>query len=459
MTRAPAESYASRVSRPRDLLRKFSNPGDGLMVILIAGSGVLNQFLTLVSGIIAARMLGVEGRGQVVLVAVLAQMASQLTLGGSLPNAITKELAGRGLKARDGLHGLVGRWVAWSVLGGLGAAAYFVATEGSELDGTAIALAVGVALMAMQSMASRILIGAMLGEGSNPIKIAMTAILPQLAAALVLGAALASGLDWNAVEVVALMLVIQGVVLATRLPALAKPTGRTEDRLDRGELARLARRTHIGSIGPLDGLSLDRVLVGTMLGSAALGLYSAAVSLGSLSSILGICVAMVALPKIAAAQNEAPEMERAVVRRWVLSSVVLIVPTTLVFEALNPFVIPFLFGKEFEDAVPAGYWYVAAAGFLSFRRVLIVVLQGRGRGHLASWIELALTPFVVLAVLVAKLADDLEVAGIGMLVVAVTSVVMLLVAVARSEPATGAATEDEQAAEIDAEIDAVSGTP
>jgi O-antigen/teichoic acid export membrane protein len=413
----------------------IANPGDRLMVLLIAGSGILNQFFTLVSGVIAARMLGVEGRGQVVLVVVLAQTVSQLTLGGSLPNAITKELAGRGLKARDGLHGLVGRWVLWALLGGLGASVYFLAVS-KDLNPTAVALAVEVALMAMQSMASRILIGAMLGEGSNPIKIAMTAILPQLAAALVLGIALASGLDWNAVEVVALMLVIQGLVLATRLPSLASPTGRVEDRLDRGELAGLARRTHIGSVGPLDGLSLDRTLVGTMLGNAALGLYSAAVALGSLSAILGICVAMVALPKISAAQNGDPATEQATVRRWLLASVVLIVPTTLVFELLNPFLIPLLFGHDFKPAVPAGYWYVAASGFLSFRRTLIVVLQGRGRGHLASWIELALTPFVVLAVVAAKLADNLEVAGIGMLIVGIASVAMLSIAVARSRPAS-----------------------
>lgn len=416
-------------------MHAVSHPGDKLMVLLIAGSGILNQFFTLISGVIAARMLGVEGRGQVVLVVVLAQTASQLTLGGSLPNAITKQLVDHGVRARDGLHGLIGRWVGWGLLGGLGASAYFLATAGKSLDRTALALAVGVALMAMLGMSARILIGAMLGESTNPIKIALVGLVPQLVAAIVLCVALALHIDWNAVEIVVVMLLCQALVLAIGLPALAPRTGRGEP-LDRGDLARLARRTHIGSVGPLDGLSLDRTLVGSMLGAAALGLYSAAVALGSLSAILGICVAMVALPKIAAAQQEDQATEHALVKRWLLASVVLIVPTTLAFELMNPFVIPLLFGEKFRGAVPAGYWYVAASGFLAFRRTLIVVLQGRGRGHLASWVELALTPFVFVAVLAAKLANSLEVAGIGMLAVAITSVVMLGVAVVRSKPAS-----------------------
>lgn len=423
------------MSRAAAVYRRISQPGDKLMLLLIAGSGILTQFLTLVSGVIAARMLGVEGRGQVVLVAVLAQMASQLTLGGSLPNAITKELAGHGLRARDGLHGMVGRWLVWGLLGGLGAAAYFLATEGRGLSPTAWALAVGTALMAMLAMTSRILIGSMLGESANPITIAMTGVLPQFVAVVVLGTALALGIAWNPVEIVVVMLLCQALVLATRIRSLAPPTGAPENRLDRRELARLARQTHIGSIGPLDGLALDRVLVGSIIGSVALGLYSAAVALGSLATILGATVAMVALPRIAAAQRLPAEQERALVRRWIVMSAAVLIPTIAIFELATPFVLPLLFGDEFRDAIPCGYWYVAAAGFLAFRRILIATLQGRGRGSAASWIEIALTPFVLVAVWVASLSDDVEVIGMGMLAVGLSSCLILGAAVARLSPA------------------------
>lgn len=429
------DTYPVRVSRAAALRGSIKRPGDKLMLGMMALGGVFTQFLTLVSGVIAARMLGVEGRGQVVLVASLAQMASQLTLGGSLPNAITKELASHGLRARDGLHGLVRRWALWGAVGAIPASVYYLATAGRDLDRMAIGLAVGIAIMALVTMASRILIGAMLGESTDPLKIAMTGVLPQLLATVVLVSALALGIDWNPVQIVVVMIGSQAFVLAFRLRSLKPPTHRVEDRLDHRELGRIARRTSIGSIGPLDGLSLDRTLVGSMIGSAALGLYSAAVALGSLAAILGATVAMVALPKLAAAQHGPREDERALVRRWLLMSVLVLVPTVLVFEAVNPVLVPLVFGEDFKGAVPCGYWYVAASGLLAFRRLPIAVLQARGRGAVASWIELALTPFVFVAVLAASLADDVEVAGIGMLGVAVCAVAALAVAVRVLEPA------------------------
>ena len=76
---SPADPSAGTSSR--------THPSAGLAMLMIVGGGILTQLLTTVTGILSARMLGVEGRGQVVLVASLAMMTSQLTLGGSLPNA------------------------------------------------------------------------------------------------------------------------------------------------------------------------------------------------------------------------------------------------------------------------------------------------------------------------------------------------------------------------------------
>jgi len=52
-------------------------------VIAIVGGGFVAQLLTTVTAIVTARMLGVDGRGQVLLVASLAALTSQLTFGGS----------------------------------------------------------------------------------------------------------------------------------------------------------------------------------------------------------------------------------------------------------------------------------------------------------------------------------------------------------------------------------------
>src|SRR5262249_11005478 len=151
----------------------------------------LTQLLTTITGIISARMLGVEGRGQIVLVASLAMMTSQLTLGGSLPNAITRELAHRGVTARDGLRHLVPTWAWWSIGPAVLAGGYFLFVERHSSSNTKWALAIIVGLLAIQTMTSRILVGAMLGEGADLMHIAMTAVLPQAVLAVTLGTAFA----------------------------------------------------------------------------------------------------------------------------------------------------------------------------------------------------------------------------------------------------------------------------
>ncbi|WP_235737229.1 lipopolysaccharide biosynthesis protein [Nocardioides alcanivorans] len=349
---------------------------------MIALAGVATQFLIMVNGVIAARMLGVEGRGQVVMVAILAGAASQLTLGGSLPNAITHKLAATGRNTRDGLRGFVGRWLLWGSLAGAVAALYLVFLERADLDSDVALLAVAVVLMALQAMASRILVAAMLGEETPPLTVALTSLLPQLVLVVVVGTALALGVRWNAVELLGVTILCTGLVLLARIRALAP--GRGDQPLDRVELNAVARRTHIGSVGPIDGLGLDRILVGSTLGSAALGLYSAAFALGGLTNILAICLAMIALPQITKLQT-APDQERAFVRGWLVMSALLMGVVALGLVLLTEPVIRLTFGREFLDAVPVARWLVVGCGLLGFRRVLTAVLQGRSRGGVPSW--------------------------------------------------------------------------
>jgi O-antigen/teichoic acid export membrane protein len=410
-----------------------THPSAGLAMLMIVGGGLFTQLLTTVTGILSARMLGVEGRGQIVLVASLAMMTSQLTLGGSLPNAITHQLADRGVTARDGLRHLVPRWTRWALLPSALAAGYFLLVERDNSGNAKYALAVVVLINAMQVMMSRILVGAMLGEGADLVHIAMTSVLPQAFVTLVLGVAYAAGVHWNAVELSVVTMACIFIVLVARLRFLKKPTHRPEDALEGKQLYSLARRTHIGSVGPIDGLSLDRTLVGSLLGSVALGLYSVAFALASVTTILGGCLAMVILPRVTVAQKD-PETERHLVRRWLLLSAGLIVSVVLVLELVAGWAIRVAFGAEFVGATACTHWLLAASGILDFRRVLIAVLQGRNLGGQASVIELALTPVVILGIVIASVNDSLVGVSLAMMAVGVVGCIFLGLAVARSSP-------------------------
>ena len=383
-------------------------------------------------------MVGVEGRGQVVMVATLGAMASQLTLGGGLPNAVTKLLAERRVVARDGLHGLVRGWVLWGLLAATIAGGYMLFLEWDATGATKYGLAVAAVIMGLQAMASRIIVGAMLGEGTNHVHIALTGLLPQAAVVAVFGTALALGIRWNPVELLTVTIVCTGLVLLARLRVLARPTGKPEDRLDRAELTRLARRTHIGSVGPIDGLALDRMLVGSLLGNVQLGLYSVAFALGGLTSIFGMALGMVALPRVTVLQED-PQAEAHFVRRLLLFSVALFGVVVLAMQVVLVPVIRLTFGPDFLDATECARWMIVASAFLGLRRVMIAVLQGRGRGGFASIVELTLTPVMIGGIMLAAALDSLVAVGVTMLAVGIVSCLVLGFRVARSAPVDTAA--------------------
>ncbi len=397
---------------------------------LVAGGGIAAQLVMTVNGVLAARVLGVEGRGQMVLATILAAAASQLTLGGSLPNAVTHQLAARGISARDGLRGLVGRWVVWGTLAGAAAAGCLLALERDELGSTAIwLLAFLVLVLAVEGMASRILVGAMMGEGAPLVHVALTGLLPQLMILVVLAVVVVFGFSWSAAAVISLSAVFTAVVFVGRLRLLAPRTPGTPP-LDRAELGSLARRTHIGSVGPIDGLGIDRILVGSLLGNVALGLYSAAFALGGLATIFGVCLGMVALPRITQLQKD-PASERHFVRRWLLLSAGLMVAMVLALEVTMEPLIRYTFGTAFLPAVDVGRWLVVGLGLLGYRRILVAVLQGRGSGGYASLVELGLTPVMVGGIVWAAMVDSQVAAGVTMTVVGGCACAILLAAVCR----------------------------
>jgi O-antigen/teichoic acid export membrane protein len=386
------------------------------------------QGLTMVSGVIAARMLGVEARGQVALVFALGVVFSQLTFGGSLPNAIAKSLAERHLAARDGLRVLVRRWaLAVVVPCALSGAALLYLQRHDVGDGT-YGLAVATFVMTFQTIAFRLLVGCLQGEIGHLSRMAMVGVVPQALYTVSLSVALAAHWSWGAGHVLLAFFVSSTVGMLIGVRALAAPTGRVEDQLDAGALWATTRHSYVSSIGPIDGLGLDRLLVGALLGTAELGLYASATAVATLCTIVGQAVSVITLPRVAQHAHDLPG-QRAVIRRWVSLSTLLAVLIVVGLELVMGPLIRIAFGHEFEGAITPARWLVAATGLLGVRRVLIAVLQGQSRAGTASWIELMLTPVMIVGTVVAAHYDSLSAIGMTMVAVAVVSCVMLGAAV------------------------------
>lgn len=386
-------------------------------MIIVVGATLGLQGLTMITGIITARLLGVEGRGAIALVFALGLMGSQLSFGGSLPVAIAKNLSERGLAARDGLRSIARRRFALLLIPCLASGVLMLLVQRSDSGGDRYALAAAVVIVTFQNITYRVLIGSLQGEVGHLIRMAIVALLPQSLFTVLLGTAWIAGWRMTALEVLGLFFIGSLLGLALGMRALARPTRRPEDELDEAELWSETRKTYVSSVRPIDGLGLDRILIGAMLGNIPLGLYAAAAALSTLCSAVGNGFATIALPQVAM-RHAQPQEQRAVIRRWLALAAIVMVLLVGVLELVAAPAIRIAFGSEFEDAIPIARWLILADALLGFRKVLIAVLQGAGRGGTASWVELALTPVMIgsvvtVAVVGTVVAIPLALAGVG----------------------------------------------
>ena len=129
----------------------------------------------------------------------------------------------------------------------------------------------------------------------------------------------------------------------------------------------------------LVNVRLDQLLLSVWSGvtAASLGNYAVAVSLAALVLPISQAFGSVAFPRIArsASEEHARRTERVTIVGATISSVVIVA----VLAAFSSTIVPFVFGRQFSQAVGALWLLAPGAVFLSLNLVLAQVLQGRGR--------------------------------------------------------------------------------
>lgn len=406
-----------------------------LTPLIVVGAGFFLQGLTAVTGVITARVLGVTGRGEIAMVAVISGIACTLTYGGGLPNTVAKTLAERRLSARDVIAPFARRWAVGALIPAVAAAGYlWVSLDAGGSLHIAVLAALG-GVLTVQLIAFRIALGCLQGEGAiTPLIIA--GMTPQVALTVGLIALWVAAPHADSIVVALVMvganILAVGITIRSLRPRSAEPV----EGIDRRELNTAARHSFISSVGIVDGLGADRILVGSLIGTASLGLYSAATAVANLSSLAGAGLAYILLPKVAAAERD--EAERRTVVRWTLFAMV---TTTLIVGALQLAVGPIIrtaFGAEFAPAIPAARWLILADGLLAFRRVLIAIMQGRGHGATASKIELVVGLATIAGLIWATTDDDLVRVGQVMAAAGLATVLGFTGQILRSRPPTQA---------------------
>jgi FkbM family methyltransferase len=381
-----------------------------LTAILIGSvvTGLSGQIALLVSGVLAARLLGPEDRGNLALLVLIPMALSQLGSLG-LPLALTYEFSRNEATARGSLHNLVRPALAlMAALVVLHALIVLAFTANRDI---AVQTAAAITLLVIPADSAALYGLAILQGRRDFTAFNILRLLPAVSySALACGAFLlgAGGLPLFAMMFVGSYALIGAITLATALQR--SPPQRVPASPHAGALLRFGVRGLFGSVSPLETLRLDQAIVGLFLSPASLGLYVVGVAFTNLPRFVAQSIGVVAYPHVTAQHD--PARARRSMWRFFAVSVVVSAAVILPLEVLAGWVVRVFFGDEFAGAVPIMQILLVSSLFLSARRVLTDTSRGTGQPGLGTVAEIA--SWVSLVPGIALLAPPFGAAGVAL---------------------------------------------
>ncbi len=360
------------------------------------------QLANIASGILAARLLLPEGRGE--LAAVMLWPALLAAIGGFSLNAATGYLGAGERRPPAEIFAATTALVAvlspLLVAVGLAIIPEAYRDYRPELQDIARLYLVWVPLNLFVLSYAALLQGQLRFGAFNLLRaLQPVSYVVLIGAALVLGYATVGGFAVAAIGGTFVPLVLS-VVMVARFGWVGWQAPRAILRA----MMRYAATVHVSTVVTVIGQRLDQALIALMLPAADLGLYAVALSAGGLVGIVTAAIDQLAFPKVAAAD---PTVRAEVLGRYVRLSVALAFATVIVLIPLVPWLLGLLFGPAFVPSAPAARIIAAGMVFHAFRITLYAGLRAYDRALLIGWIEAA-----VLAAFAAALAALLPRYGI-----------------------------------------------
>lgn len=348
-------------------------------------SGMVLQFLLLISGVIAARLLGPHDRGLLALIWAVALTVVQLGCLG-MPLAVTYELA-RGDVSVLSMVRLLRRGVLFQVAGLTAVLAVILAAlaEWKGLPGAPAAIALTVLpAMVLQSYCLAAIQGA--GEFRS---LQFFRLLPVgiYVAGLAIGAAAgeSSLMFVTTVWVASYLFSAALTVLAVRRLAGSGVSAAPARTPSRRAMLRFGSAGLFGYVSPTETFKVDQLVVGLVLSVHDLGLYVAALAFCNLPRFLAQALGLVSYPAIASAPSHAAR--RRLLWKFVAlgtaAALLVAVPLlTLARPLLN-----LAFGHAFVAAATTTQILLAGTVMLCVRRLLADGLRGAGAPGAGSLAE------------------------------------------------------------------------
>lgn len=347
----------------------------------IVGVGLVMQALTLLSGPLLARMLGPTGRGEVATALSVALVCSMLA-SVSLDRGISRFVARSGAPARDVLRPFLRGWLVWrlvpSTVAGVGTA--IALHDSPQMLSLAASAFVITLLGTLVSLARSMVLGE---QNIKRVNIAdatqMLTYVASVAALFVIDR------DSTAPIVLICLNLGQLASLIVAVTGLAPSRGLPADPGARREVHQFARRAYFGSIGTLDRLGLDMLLIGQLLGAATLGLYAVASSIAGLPAVV---IGVLANPLLSKMAGCDPAAAARLLRRWTMVAMAISVGMVLALEVVLEPVIRTFFGHDFAPGVGSARLLLVANTAFALRQLFAAAAQAQGRESVASTVTL-----------------------------------------------------------------------
>ncbi|MGI8486306.1 MAG: oligosaccharide flippase family protein [Thermomicrobiales bacterium] len=346
-------------------------------------TGLLMQALTLLSGAITARLLGVEGRGAFTACTVLPGLVLTLgNLGGPISltyfSAILPKQTSR-LTKQAMITGLV----LGLVLSGILASLYPLFLHNYP-DLIIAAIVPACIVLPLQLMSSQI--NAVTQGTGNLIQFNIVRLLGPLTYFLALASLYIFKID--SIRIILWAPAAGAVAVFVAVMVLRKPLNSTPVHWESVRTTYgYGLKAHLGNITALDSLRVDLVLIIAFLSSRDAGLYAVAIAVASVVRSQASTIGYVAVPTIARQPDLASSLRYA--RIFFLGTLVLIVSMTAVLLPLLKSALGLVYGTDFAEASGITSVLLIAMIFASLRQSLGDISRGLGFPGLGSVAEIA----------------------------------------------------------------------
>lgn len=380
------------------------------------------QLSLLLSGVLAARLLGPESRGHLALLALMPMVAVPIVLFGA-GSAVAYMIAKDPGATRHILKVLIIPAVLqFIVCCGFQAVGVWILVQDEssarQLAGV-VTLVVGPTIL-VQTYGLNVIQGLQRFRSFNLLRLlppALYTILLVSTFAFDGSSLLVVVTMWATANVIAALVIV--VVTTRSIPA----ESRSENKPSRADILGFGAKGFLGSASPLETFRVDQLIVGLFLPPVALGLYVTSLAFTNLPRFVAQSVSVVALPHIASQPTDG-QARRAM---W-LFFVVTAAGTALFAVAMGigaSRLVPLVFGREFSDAVRPTQILLAASALFGARRVLGEGLRGRGFPGVSTAAEI--TSWLCLLPALLVLAPRWELTGVAIAILLASGISLAVV--------------------------------